>query len=101
MASSLPEMHLVPTEFQSIIDLVKTHDKEIATKLDESYHSAHFNVTDNAGPVCFISHAITPEDANKVQEWLLREGTKGDTADEVKYFCRLVDQWRPISGEHL
>ncbi|MCK5003164.1 MAG: hypothetical protein KAS57_09065 [Gammaproteobacteria bacterium] len=101
MASSLPEMHILPTDFQSIIDLVKTHDRAIAAKLDEAYQSASFNVTYNTGPVCFMSHAITHEEAAKVQEWLLYEETKGDTTDEIKYFGRLVDQWRPISGEHL
>ena len=101
MASSLPEMHILPIEFQSIIDLVKTYDREIAAKLDEAYHSASFNVTYNAGPVCFMSHAITREEAAKVQEWLLHEETKGDTTEEIKYFGRLVDAWRPVSGEHL
>ena len=101
MASSLPEMHLVPTELQAIIDMVKTHDRDIAEKLDEAYHSASFNVTDNDGPVYFISHAITHEDAAKIQDWLTHQAAKGDTADEVKYFARLVDQWRAISGEHL
>ncbi|MCW8830455.1 MAG: hypothetical protein OQK32_02935 [Gammaproteobacteria bacterium] len=101
MASSLPEMHLLPTEFQAIIDIVKKHDRAIAARLDEAYHSASFNVTDNAGPVCFMSHTITHKEAASVQEWLLHEETKGDTADEVKYFGHLADQWRPISGEHL
>ncbi|MFC1589705.1 hypothetical protein ACFL3P_05505, partial [Pseudomonadota bacterium] len=63
MASSLPEMHLVPTELQSIIDLVRTHDRDIAAKLDEAYHSASFNVTFNPGSVCFMSHAVTHEEA--------------------------------------
>lgn len=33
--SMLPEMHLIPTDFQSIIELVRVHDTEIAKKLDE------------------------------------------------------------------
>lgn len=101
MASSLPEMHLVPTELESIIKLVKSYDRGIAAKLDEAYHSASFNVTFSTGPVCFISHEITHEEADKVQAWLLHEETKGDTADEVRYFGHLVDQWRPVSGHHL
>ena len=101
MASSLPEMHLVPTELQAIIKLVKSHDKIIAAKLDEAYHSASFNVIDNHGPVCFISHAITQEDAAKIQGWLARQAANGYTAEQVKYFACLVDQWRAISGEHL
>lgn len=99
--SMLPEMHLIPTDFQSIIELVRVYDTEIAEKLDESYHSASFNVTENAGPVCFISHAITDEEAVKVLEWLLHKETTGYTADEVKYFGRLVEQWRPVSGKYL
>ena len=101
MASSLPEMHLVPTELQAIIEMVKNYDKDISVKLDEAYHSASFNVTDNPGAVCFMSSAMTQEDAAKIQGWLVHQAAKGDTADEVKYFARLVDQWRAISGEHL
>ena len=99
--SMLPEMHLIPTDFQSIIELVRVYDTEIAEKLDESYHSASFNVTENAGPVCFISHAITDEEAVKVLDWLLHKETTAYTADEVKYFGRLVEQWRPVSGKYL
>jgi len=101
MASSLPEMHLLPLVFKEIIDLVKTHDREIAKKLDEAYHSASFNVTFSSAPVCFMSHAMTHEDAVKVQEWLLHEETKGDTIDKIKYFGKLADSWRAISGDHL
>jgi len=101
MPSTLPEMHLIPTEFQSIIDLVRTHSREIAAKLDDSYHSASFNVTFNPGHVCFINKELTCEEAEKIQEWLFHAEIKGDTADEVRYFGQLVDAWRPISGRHL
>jgi len=101
MASSLPEMHLIPTEFRSIIDLVRTHDRDIAAKLDDAYHSASFNITFNSGSVCFMSHGISHEEAARVQGWLLHEETKGDRAEEVRRFGHLADQWRPISGEHL
>ena len=101
MASSLPEMHLVPTELQAIIKLVKTHDRDIAAKLDESYHSASFNVTFSSGPVCFINREITHEEAAKVQEWLLHEETKGDTVDNIKFFGHLADAWRPVSGKRM
>jgi hypothetical protein len=101
MASTLPEMHLIPTELQSIIDLVRKHNREIAAKLDESYHSASFNVTFNPGHVCFINKELTHEEAAKVHEWLLHAEIKGDTADEVRYFGQLVDAWRPISGRRL
>ena len=101
MASTLPEIHLTPTALQSVIELVRQHDRDIASKLDESYHSASFNVTDNAGPVCFINNELTHEEAAKVQEWLFHAETKGDTADEVRHFGQLVDAWRPVSGKHL
>lgn len=99
--SSLPEIHLLPADLKSIIELVKTHDREMAEKLDESYHSASFNVTDHTGPVCFISHAMTHEEAMKIQEWLLREESSGDAAEKVRYFGHLVNAWRSISRKHL
>ncbi|MDH5710892.1 MAG: hypothetical protein OEZ15_04445 [Gammaproteobacteria bacterium] len=101
MPSSLPEMHMLPEEMKAIYEAVKSHDRTIAAKLNEAYQSASFNITDNAGPVCFMSYELTREEAVHIQEWLLREETKGDTADEVQYYGHLVDIWRPISGEHL
>lgn len=101
MASTLPEMHLLPTDLESIINLVRTHSREIAAKLDESYHSASFNVTFSTGPVCFINRELTHEEAARVQEWLFHAEIKADTADEVRYFGQLVDAWRPISGRRL
>ena len=99
--STLPEIHLLPTDFQSIIELVKSHDRDIAKKLDDSYHSASFNVTFSSSPVCFISAELTHEEAAKVQAWLLHEETRGDAANKVRSFGHLVDVWRPVSREHL
>ncbi|MDH5389083.1 MAG: hypothetical protein OEY06_11630 [Gammaproteobacteria bacterium] len=99
--STLPEIHLLPTELQSIIELVKTHDRDIAAKLDDSYHTASFNVTFSRGPVCFINKELTHEEAEKVQEWLLHEENKTEVAAKVKHFGHLVDAWRPVTGDHL
>lgn len=99
MASSLPEIHLLPTELQSIIDLVKAHDKTVAKKLDDCYHSASFNVTDSSAPVCFISSALTQEEAEKIQEWLFHAETSAVLNDDVSRFGHLVGIWRPVSGK--
>ena len=99
--STLPEMHLLPTDLQSIIELVKKHDGGIAKKLDDSYHLASFNVTFSSAPVCFINKELTHEEATKVQEWLHHEETRGNTSDKVRHFGHLLEVWRPISREHL
>ena len=100
MASTLPEIHLLPTDMQSIMELVKTHDRDIEKKLDEAYHSARFNIVDSSGPVCFISSDLTLEEANKIQEWLFHAETSAVLTDDVRYFGQLVDAWRHISGRH-
>ena len=100
MATSLPEIHMLPTEMQSIMALVKGHDREIAAKLDEAYHSARFNIVDSSGPVCFISSELTLEEANKIQEWLFHAETNAVLTDDVRHFGHLVAVWRHISGRH-
>ena len=101
MASTLPEIHLLPTELRSIIELVKIHDRDIAKKLDESYHSASFNITQNSGPVCFICSELTHDEAAEVQEWLIHAEAKAHRAEALLSFGHLVNAWRPVSGKHL
>ena len=99
--STLPEIHLLPKDLKSIIELVKIHDQDIAKKLDNSYHSASFNVTFSSAPVCFINKELTHEEATKVQEWLHREETRGAASDKVRHFGHLLEVWRPVSRAHL
>lgn len=101
MASTLPEIHLKPVDLQSIIELVKQHDHGIAAKLEDSYHSASFNITTSSASVCFINNELTHDEAGKIQEWLVHAESTTSMADKVRHFGYLCDAWRPVSGKHL
>lgn len=95
--STLPEIRLMPDDMKYIIELVAVHDKEIAARLDESYHMARYDVFDNPDRIRFMCSSLSLEEAVQIQHWLHMAELSADTNEAIELYAHLAEEWRAVS----
>ena len=97
--STLPEIRLMPEDMRHIVKLVAVHDRDMAARLDESYHMARFDVFDNPERVRFMCSSLSREEAVEIQHWLHMAKLSADTNEAIERYARLSDEWRTVSAD--
>ena len=89
----------MPDDMKHIITLVTVHDKEMAARLDESYHMARFDIFDNPDRVRFMCRSLTREEALQIQHWLHMAELSADSNEAIELYAHLSDEWRAVSAD--